>query len=90
MSTLQPNPKMFWAAWGLIAASWQYRALKTHNGGTGSETFRAVFNTNTKTGKLAFLLGYCAFTAWFPKHILKPVKKAALAVSGIEETQHAS
>lgn len=83
MSSIR-NPKMFWAGWSLVAASWQYYALKTQNGGTGSETTRAVLRTHTTVGKLAFLFGYLAFTSWFPKHILKPVRDAALSVSGLE------
>ena len=76
--------------WGLIAASWQYRALKTHNGGTGSETTRAVLRTHTTPGKIAFIAGYIAFTAWFPRHILKPVRDAVMSVSGSEDIEHAS
>jgi hypothetical protein len=91
MSTLiQTNPKLFWAFWGFVAAVWQYMSLRTHNGGTGSETTRAVLKTNTRAGRWAFILGYIAFTAWFPKHILKPIEKAMIAVSGSEETQHAN
>ena len=84
------DPKMFWAFWGLVAASWQYRALKTHNGGTGSETTRAVLHTHTVWGKMAFILGYVAFTAWFPRHILKPLREAVISISGIEESNYAA
>lgn len=84
------NPKMFWAFWGFVAASWQFYSLRSHNGGTGSETTRAVLRTHTLPGKLAFILGYVAFTSWFPKHILKPVRDAAMVVSGIEPSPEAS
>lgn len=89
MGTLR-NPKMFWAVWGLVAATWQFLSLRKHNGATGSETTRAILKTNTRIGRWAFIVGYLAFTAWFPKHILKPIEKAMIAVSGTEETQYAS
>lgn len=68
------NPKLFWAFWGAVAASWQAHAMTNHNGATGSETTRSLWMTHTKPGKVAFIAAYAAFTAWFPLHILKKVE----------------
>lgn len=84
------NPKMFWLLWGLVAVSWQANALKTNNGGTASETTRAVLHTHTKGGRLAFLGGVAFLVAWFPEHILHPVMEGLSAISGVEDNDSSS
>jgi hypothetical protein len=81
------NPKVFWALWGLVAASWQINSLKTHNGATGSETTRAWWRVHTKPGKYAFLAAFYGgslfFVSWFPDHIIRPAAESISSTSGV-------
>ena len=60
------------AAWGMVVAAGtalECYALLTDHELTLSRTTRALFHTDTRTGRLAYLLGYAAFSAWWIPHV---------------------
>lgn len=61
-----------WAGLILLGAAYEGWALTTtRSGDTLSEKTRALFRTRSgKTGRLAFLVLWVGFSAWFTGHIL--------------------
>lgn len=47
---------------------------RRHNGSTLSECTRLVFRTDTRLGRIVFLLFWAALTRWLVPHILRPAK----------------
>lgn len=76
------NPKVFWALWGAGAAAWQANSLRSHNGGTWSETTRALSRVETQAGKWLFLIGWGTLNAWFVVHILNKPFEEVMKISG--------
>lgn len=61
-----------WAALILLGAAYEgYALTTTRQGDTLSEKTRALFRTRRgKTGRVAFLVLWVGFSAWFTGHIL--------------------
>lgn len=71
-----------WAAWGsliVVGAVLERRALKIEDSNsTFSEVTRWAFRTHTTEGRVAFLLGWGALTAWYVPHILRPSQRTVI------------
>ena len=60
-------------AWVVTVAGLGAADYACHKTGlpTFSSTMRHVLRTDTRAGRVVFMVGFCAFAYWFPQHILK-------------------
>jgi hypothetical protein len=45
---------------------------RRNDGTTLSECTRALYRTDTRIGRCAFIASWFALATWYPRHILKP------------------
>lgn len=68
------RPEVFWvASIGSLAAFDYWASKNAVTGDSLSECTRALLRTNTRPGRVAFVLAWGALTAWLVPHILRVV-----------------
>ena len=71
MPSIDLDPNVCWGTLLAVGTAYEtYGIFNKKNGDTLSERTRALFHTNTKTGKAVFTVSWLAFSAWFLVHII--------------------
>lgn len=73
--------RLAWAGLALVGIALEVESLHRHDGATLSETTRAVFRTDTREGRAAFVGFWTALSVWFVPHIIHHAVRAAVAAA---------